>query len=187
MSYQQVAKMSFILSKLCTPLRYLKIKHKEKTFFDLILPLIATICFLGVNHLLPSPLLFTGEKSIISIVNGILQMLSGFYIASLAAVATFSRAEIDEEMLNAPKLDGIPVTRRLFLTHLFGYLAIISILLYFVGGFVQISTNNLHFLENLEYYCYLSWIPQAIYIFGLFNLIFVTLLGLYFMIDRIHR
>ena len=180
MSHKQVAKMSFILSKLCTPLRYLKIKHKEKTFFDLILPLIATICFLGVNHLLPSPLLFTGEKSVISIVNGILQMLSGFYIASLAAV-------IDEEMLNAPKLNGIPVTRRLFLTHLFGYLAIISILLYFVGGFVQISANNLHFLENFEYYDYLSWIPQAVYIFGLFNLIFVTLLGLYFMIDRIHR
>lgn len=187
MSHKQVAKMSFILSKLCTPLCYLKIKHKEKTFFDLILPLIATICFLGINHLLPSPLLFTGEKSVISIVNGILQMLSGFYIASLAAVATFSRAEIDEEMLNAPKLNGIPVTRRLFLTHLFGYLAIISILLYFVGGFVQISANNLHFLENFEYYDYLSWIPQAVYIFGLFNLIFVTLLGLYFMIDRIHR
>lgn len=180
--------MSFILQKLCEPLRYLKITHREKTFFDYVLPAIATAIFLVVNqYLLPKPLLFLGEKSIVSIVNGILQMLSGFYIASLAAVATFSRPEIDEQMLNAPTLNSIPVTRRLFLTHLFGYLAFTSIMLYFIGGFAQIATENINQIAGSEYGEIISWFAKSFYTFGIFNLIFVTLLGLYFMIDRIHQ
>ncbi|MGY6089400.1 hypothetical protein [Avibacterium paragallinarum] len=180
--------MSFVLQKLCAPLRYLKITHREKTFFDYVLPAIATALFLAVNqYLLPKPLLFLGEKSIVSVVNGILQMLSGFYIASLAAVATFNRPEIDEQMLNAPTLNNIPVTRRLFLTHLFGYLAFISIMLYFIGGFAQIASSNISQLETFEYYNIICWVAQSLYIFSIFNLIFVTLLGLYFMIDRIHQ
>ncbi len=180
--------MSFILQKLCSPLRYLKIKHKEKTFFDYILPILATSFFLLINHYaLPKSMPFLGDKSIVSVVNSLLQMLSGFYIASLAAVATFSRPEIDEVMINAPKLNNIPITRRLFLTHLFGYLAFVSIMLYFVGGFVQIASESMSQFESYAYFATISITSQFIYVFCIFNLIFVTLLGLYFMIDRIHK
>lgn len=180
--------MSFVLHKILTPMRYLKISHKEKLFFDWILPAICATLFIITNEfLLPYPLQFLGKESIVSIVNGILQMLSGFYIASLAAIATFNRPEIDEVMLNAPKLNNIQVTRRIFLTHLFGYLAFMSILTYFVGGFAQISQDNISLLTGYSFYPVISYIAMGLYVFIMFNLVFVTLLGLFFMIDRIHH
>lgn len=179
--------MSFILNKILTPLRYLRIIHREKTFFDYVLPAMFAAAFLALNHHLPYPLPFLGEGSIVSVVNGILQMLSGFYIASLAAIATFNRPEIDEVMLNAPTLNNEPVTRRLFLTHLFGYLAFTSILTYFVGGFAQIAETNITLLQAYSFYDVISCVSMFAYAFVIFNIIFVTLLGLFFMIDRIHR
>ncbi|AJE08363.2 hypothetical protein [Mannheimia haemolytica] len=180
--------MSFVLHKILTPMRYLKISHKEKLLFDYILPAICAALFIVINEfLLPYPLKFLGDNSIVSVVNGILQMLSGFYIASLAAIATFNRPEIDEVMLNAPRLNNRKVTRRIFLTHLFGYLAFMSILTYFIGGFAQISQDNIVLLTSYNFYPIINYLAMGLYSFIMFNLVFVTLLGLFFMIDRIHH
>lgn len=177
-----------VFGKILSPLRYLKIKHGEKRVFDYILPIVCSLLFIIVNSNLEHPMRFLGNSSIVNLVNGILQILSGFYIASLAAVATFSRPEIDQVMSGTPpKLGGKNLTRRLFLTHLFGYLAFMSIFLYFLGGLAQLSLPNITSLINSDYYIYFKLLLSFIYLTFLFNIIFVTLLGLFFLIDRIHN
>ncbi|MGK9996690.1 hypothetical protein O6197_24780, partial [Salmonella enterica subsp. enterica] len=72
-------------------------------------------------------------------VNGLLQVLIGFYIAALAAVSTFSSSSIDEVMAGVPptlveKFRGqkltVELTRRRFVCYLFGYLALVSFMLF---------------------------------------------------------
>ncbi|MDW1150547.1 hypothetical protein [Mannheimia haemolytica] len=177
--------MKFVVNKLFSPLNYLRIFHREKIFFDVVLPLLFTTIFLIINYkFLPHKLPILGNDGIVNIVNGILQILSGFYIASLAAIATASLPSLDEIMRGVPpKYIGKKsknITRRVFLTHLFGYLSFVSLLLYFTGAIAKISISNFHIiLENI----YLKLVFSFIYLFGIFNLVFVTILGLFFMIE----
>lgn len=172
----------FITSKLFAPLNYLRIKHSEKYWFDFILPVFFSIAILAVTNFLDANVNFLGDNGVIQLANGILQILAGFYIASLAAVATFSRPEMDNVMQGiAPQLKGAPLTRRVFVTHLFGYLAFMSIFLYFVGGIAKMVT--LSFPLNIS----VTLVLKFIYLTLLFNILFVTSLGLFYMIVRIHR
>nr|DAF87112.1 MAG TPA: hypothetical protein [Phage sp. ctHEp8] len=172
----------FITSKLFAPLNYLRIKHSEKYWFDFILPVFFSIVILAATNALDTNINFLGDNGVIQLVNAILQILAGFYIASLAAVATFSRPEMDNVMQGiAPQLKGKPLTRRVFVTHLFGYLAFMSIFLYFLGGIAKM----INLTTPLAHYLVLAL--EFIYLALLFNILFVTSLGLFYMIARIHR
>ena len=176
-----------IFGKLFKPLGYWKIKHGEKRWFDWILPVCMALAATYVLGCLPKPIVLIGDKSLISLVNGLLQILSGFYIASMAAVATFQKDGMDDKLDGkSVTLNGKPVSRRQFLTYLFGYLAYMSILMYFAGGFAQLAHSSLS--------TWLSEMNQLIkptivfcYFFFIFNILCTTVLGMHFMIDRIHR
>lgn len=175
-----------VLNKIISPLNYLRIFHKEKLFFDIILPFIVTIIFLFINNkLLLHKLSLIQSGGIIDIANGILQILAGFYIASLAAIATASLTRLDEPMKGIKPIylgkKSKIVTRRVFLTHLFGYLSFMSLFIYCLGGIAKISIKNLQVI--FECIPLLKIAFSFFYLFSIFNLAFVTILGLFFMIE----
>ncbi|EGQ9248531.1 hypothetical protein F9H63_15110 [Vibrio parahaemolyticus] len=136
---------------------------------------------------LPKPIALIGDKSLVSLVNGLLQILSGFYIASMAAVATFQKEGMDDKLDGkSVTLHGKSVSRRQFLTYLFGYLAYMSILMYFMGGFAQLAQSNLtEWISHVHQAFKLAIV--FVYFFFLFNILCTTVLGMHFMIDKIHR
>ncbi|ENM5837650.1 hypothetical protein NTE16_001797 [Vibrio mimicus] len=137
--------------------------------------------------LLPKPIALIGDKSLVSLVNGLLQILSGFYIASMAAVATFQKEGMDDKLDGkATTLNGKSVSRRQFLTYLFGYLAYMSILMYFIGGFAQLAHSSFSAWAASTHYIFKSLIVCS-YFFIIFNILCTTVVGMHFMIDRIHR
>ncbi|MCO7227565.1 hypothetical protein [Pleionea sp. CnH1-48] len=175
----------FVLNKLFKPLHYAKIKHTEKLWYDFVLPILSASVLSIVIYMMPSISLLS-KDGLVSLINGMLQILSGFYIASMAAVATFQRDGMDELMEGVPpKLNGDSLTRRVFLTYLFGYLAFMSISFYFIGGFAKLAAKS---IEPL--FVYVPWLKEfflLIYLFFVFNILFTTVLGMHFMIDKIHR
>lgn len=176
-----------VFDKLFKPLGYIKIKHPEKTWFDLYLPLILASLITIVFAFLPKPITLIGKDGLISLVNGILQILSGFYIASMAAVATFQKEGMDDKMDGvSATIDGVDLTRRNFLTYLFGYLAFMSIAMYFFGGFIQLAKSNISYLfDSIPFFVKYTFV--GFYFFIIFNILFTTVLGMHFMIDKIHR
>lgn len=184
-----------VFDKLFKPLDYIRIKHAEKLWFDAVLPAILAIVCAACLYALPKPVALIGKDGIISLVNGILQILSGFYIASMAAVATFQKEGMDDKMEGIPpkikvkkrgkKVDKL-LSRREFLTYLFGYLAFMSILMYFVGGFVQLTSGNIAIL-TAGMAAWFKYVFVALYMFAVFNILCTTILGMHFMIDKIHR
>ena len=187
--------MSYIY-RLLRPIDYLRIKHPQKLFYDLTLPLVLSVVGTFILILLPKPFLVFGEAGLISTVTGILQILTGFYIASLAAVATFDKQGMDEPLKGDPielyvtrkgKKIKETVTRRRFLSLLFGYLALLSFFLYFIGAGANLLMDNIKYILPAPSHCYVKWSFVAIYLFLTANLITTTLHGLYYMVDRIHR
>lgn len=181
-----------------TPLRYLLIKHEQKFVWDLVVPSIFLIASILVVALLRIDIDFTGPSGLFSSVNGLLGVLSGFYIASLAAISTMNGPGLDQEMKGDPptlkvknkkKKYTVKLTRRAYLRYLFGYLATIGIALFFYGILMNVFyapvRESLAIGDHLM--SFFSAVFGMIYVFFLANLTMNTLVGIYYLTDRIHR
>ncbi len=181
--------------RLLVPLKYLQIKHPEKIKFDLIFPFIFACLFFAP--------VFSPEFRQAAVTNldmlgrssDLLSILTGFFVAALAAVATFGGSEMNEDMPGA-----VPVTlrhknvaepeilsRRRFLCFLFGYLAFSALAIY-LFGFAFYAFQAFLVPKIMPSFKVDSFVVfWAIYGFALGNLLSNTLLGLFYLTDRIHR
>ncbi|ELB2267901.1 hypothetical protein M2H05_22795 [Vibrio vulnificus] len=176
-----------ILRKLFKPLIYLQIKHKQKFYIDWVLPVVIGAILTTIFFFSPVQIKLLGQGSLISLVNGLLQILIGFFVASLAAVATFQREGLDDVMVGtSPTLKGKKITRRQFVCYMFGYLALVSIALYFGGGVTELSIGLLRILIT-EKFLLFKYSAIFIYMSVLVNLVITTMLALYYLTDRIVR
>ncbi|HIF5822076.1 TPA: hypothetical protein ACX3FG_002762 [Vibrio parahaemolyticus] len=171
--------------QLVSPLSYLtRFEHKAKRWYDVWYPLffaIVTILFLffAVDE--------SKIPSLIKDINGFLGNLPGFFIAALAAIATFGNARIDEEV-NGVKVymqDGsgpFPVSRRRFLSSMFAYLTGLS-LITVIGTHIalRIQVEN-PFLEKA-----LNWGGFFLFFFVIWQLVLTSFLGLYYLGERLHE
>jgi hypothetical protein len=190
--------------RLFQPLDYLLVHHPEKKLFDWAIPLIVgvllSISWANVEF---KNTIFETD-GFISQIQNLLSILTGFFIAALAAVATF---DADGKSMDSPMPGKTPVTlrvrnnggteklsRRRFLCLLFGYLAFLSLALFLVGVLARsfhkplwsIASAKLDLLQpNLsDQIAWLLWLGFCI---ALIQLMTNTLLGLFYLTDRIHR
>lgn len=186
--------------KLLAPLKYLSIRHDEKRRYDLWYPLIGALALTLIYGFMDMPFSLLGKSGLVTQVNGLLQVLIGFYIAALAAISTFSNISIDEKMAGTPpvikemfrgNLINVPLARRRFLCFLFGYLALVSFVVFACGVFASLFTKPAIEVISSIPFCYAMQISKAIFLFFysfvLFNLTTTTLLGLYYLSVRIHQ
>lgn len=181
--------------QLLRPAAYLWIKDRGKWQIDWLYPFIITIILTFSFFLLPVARCLYGEKGIIKELIGFIQILPGFYLAALAAIATFNKNDLDyhlpaptpqiEIKVNGKDMD-IALTRRRMLSYLFGYLTFLSLALYIIiviGAVIAPSAKIL-------FGAYLS-IAKIVFLgtFILFfsQMIIITIFGLYQLCDRIHQ
>lgn len=188
------------LKILFTPLNYLRIKHSSKKWFDYIYPISISLIIYLIFTFSPLSINLIGDKGLIPGINGLLQILIGFYIAALAAVSTFGGAHIDKELSGekatlkvsrAGEDKTIVLTRRKFISYLFGFLSFTSIVLYFLGLISTLLAVPLEtYLSSFSKFSFYNVIQDTfilIYSFIFASLMVNTLLGLHYLTDRIHR
>ncbi|MBW7765907.1 MULTISPECIES: hypothetical protein [Enterobacter cloacae complex] len=186
--------------KLFSPLSYLRIKHEEKDWYDYKVPVIASVIVTIVYHFHANKISLIETNGLLLQVNGLLQVLIGFYIAALAAVSTFSSSSIDEVMAGVPptlveKFRGqkltVELTRRRFVCYLFGYLALVSFMLFCIGMISILMGKPFHIwlltFWSADAILWLKTVFVGVYLFILINIITTTLLGLYFLAVRFHQ
>ena len=184
------------LKQLFTPLAYLRIKHTVKPWFDWIAPLLVSVVGISVLYSLPKSIDIFGNNGLIFIITDLIKILVGFYIAALAAVATFQNEPMDrtfdgdQATLHVVR-KGVDktatLTRRQFLCYLFGYLAFMGVVIYFLGAIVTLLAANLRMLGGGMLFDGAKAIFIFFYLFITANSLTTTLLGLHFLTDRIHR
>jgi len=116
--------------RLLAPLRYLAIRHPEKTYYDFVVPSVwALIAFVGYWLMEPKPLLF-GEAGLLKLVRDLLIMAVPFMVGALAAVSMGSPgSHLDRRLVGSQLyLDGEILTARQFVCYLLGYLCFVGLL-----------------------------------------------------------
>jgi hypothetical protein len=177
-------------------LLYLKIENSYLRTFSFYVPIILTFVFIVAYLSFPIKLNIFGDKGLVDSVNSFLSILTGFFVASLAAVATFQNENLDKqiqgkkatlEYVRGRKSIVEELTRRRFLCLLFGYCSLISFLLSVFGIFSRLFKDNVKLVIGTNFHSVTVVIFLAIYIFFFFNLMITTFLGLNYLTDRIHR
>ncbi|WP_018607504.1 hypothetical protein [Uliginosibacterium gangwonense] len=183
---------------LLSPLSYLYIEHKQKWIVDWGYPLVVAALSTGLLFWLKEygniPLYTDG--AVISKILGFVQGLPGFYIAALAAIATFNKTDIDKTMpAPAPKIDivvqgqkvPIELTRRRFLCSMFAFLtaeSIILIMLAILGQAIYLPVKNIistkfHVLFSISY--------MMFFFFVFWQMLITSFWGLFYLGDRLHQ
>lgn len=186
--------MGSSISRLLTPVAYLKIRRDDKLLEELFIPLALTTLTIITIYLAGEKFSVFGSPGLIVSIVSYLQLLSGFYITALAAIATFNRDGMDDPMLGDPptlemrnSLLPEKLSRRRFLCFLFGYLAFGSLMLYIGGTIITLAAPILKSQLDTTTIVILRWAIATIYIFCTFNILITSLLGMYYLTDRLHQ
>lgn len=181
-----------LLGQLLRPFGYLAIRHPYKWVVDWAYPafLMTLTLVLVVAFGKASSLIANG--GFVSLALSFVQSLPGFYIAALAAIATFGRDDIDGILPEpTPKLmvilrgheNLILLTRRRFLAILFAFLTAESIVITLYSIFLMSfgeSFAKLDFLivggSSLVFY-----VAIAVFFLLLYQMILATFWGLYYL------
>ncbi|MDE1463289.1 hypothetical protein [Spartinivicinus poritis] len=180
--------IKFVIYQLTRPFSYLSIKHEDKWYYDWLTPLVLTILTLAVSVFYIPIQSITGSEGLVSDITSFISNLPGFFIAALAAVATFNKHDIDQPMANPPKIEifyhgsylMIDMTRRRFLCVLFSYLTAVSIFL-ILGAKIALKIEI-----SEQFKIPLSWVGFGIFNFLLWQMVLATILGLYYLGERLH-
>lgn len=190
--------MSSLFYVFSRPLFYIFIKDPsgDKKWIDWILPICTTFLLFILLYLSDANPVIIGENGVLQNLKGFLQIMPGFYLTALAAVATFSNKNLDlllpkpaptiNIMYNGNKINGLELTRRRFLNYLFSYLTTISLFLYFSIIIAEIYVGA----KITSYTFFQMWIkPLLLFIYATFiwQMLFITIFGLYQLCERIHQ
>ncbi len=125
-----------------------------------------------------------------------IQVLPGFYIGSLAAIASYSYAGLDSEM-SSPKVKiqerttngSRPslLTRRRYLTIMFGYLASISMVLTIMVFFTTLLYSIGVFPVAQSIFLTIYYLVVLVFFSIFIQMLLITFFGIYYLSDRMHR
>jgi hypothetical protein len=125
-------------------MRYLRITQghgllKSKMTYDVVIPTALAVASTAVIWRLSASLGMFADAGLVPGVISLLNLMIAFFIAALAAVATFDKPSLDEGMKGEPAIlkvrtsKGIErlhkLTNRQFICYIFGYLSFASIML----------------------------------------------------------
>jgi hypothetical protein len=189
-----------VLYQLRRPVQYLAIQHPAKKVVDWYLPIALSAIAVVIGLLSHEKLNVFGAGGIVSMILAFVQNLPGFYIAALAAIATFGRNDIDSVMPGdpPPRLQtvtnsGVPnlisLTRRRFLCLLFAFLTVECVVLTLVSVLALAAAPALSGWLQTRHWLHLAVFGVSVFVYGLmlWQLLIATLWGLYYLGDRIHQ
>lgn len=183
------------------PLAYLSIKwaiddvngKNKKPIFDWFLPLTFAILvtfflYLTLDLESASFKIFFESKGFEVLGNFILA-LPGFLFAALTAVVSFGNKELDiTAKVNPPiNKDGHEISRRRYLSNAFSYLTFLSLVLLITTVFINYAYSSNILKLGLSWYKFGYLFTALIYFTFVFQMLFVLIITLYYIGDKVHQ
>jgi hypothetical protein len=187
-----------MLQHLLRPFAYLRINHPLKWKVDWFFPLVLAVITIALIIFLRRYGLISlySETGLISKILSFVQTLPGFYIAALAAIATFNKIDIDQTMpAPAPKMDiviqgrsiEITLTRRRFLCAMFAFLTAESLVIIVAAIAAITFTIPLRSLVPAGLHIYVSYGFFFSFAILFWQMVVASFLGLYYLGERLHQ
>jgi hypothetical protein len=173
--------------RLVAPLQYLIIRHGIKGRFDWAWPGVLTAITMLVFWYLPEKAEVLGDKGFLKGIRDFIALLAAFFVVALAAVSTFSNDTLDQPMEGTtPRLRDRDLSRRQYVCFLFGYLSVLSFGLFIICIGAEILAPSLRKSFNPTLLWYIRAVLGTMFTFGFWNMVITTLLGIYFLVERVH-
>lgn len=196
--------MFWLAKQIFSPLSYLRIKQGNGLFtskktIDWVVPITMSILTVIVLQMLPMSMSLLGPGGLIIQFLGLLEMMAAFFIAALAAVATFDRKGLDDRMRGEPAtlmryrksakgyVEHI-LSWREFICFLFGYLSFSSLSFFIVINFARFVVPAVSDLVIASYpfaICITALLVKFLFFLFFWQLILTMFLGIYFLCDRL--
>jgi hypothetical protein len=139
-----------------------------------------------------------GSNGLLAKLAPFLAVIAPFFLASLAAVSTFGGPSFFDQPFDMAEpvtltvvgemgaLDAIDITPRHFLSLLFGYCCVVALTLFIFSIFIPEIAGGLANILG-SYAAYFAWSGLIAFLFLFYQVILATLLGIYYLSDKIHR
>lgn len=188
-----------LAEQLLRPFGYLAIRHSHKWVVDWVYPGFFAAIVVGLLSLgNPRDIVSADDNGVVQLILSFVQSLPGFYIAALAAIATFGRPDIDEILpAPTPKVvvrnrgveNLVDLTRRRFLAMLFAFLTAESILVIISSIFLVSHGAPLFSFTYFELSAAsgLALIVAFAYFLVFFQMVVATFWGLYYLGYKLHE
>jgi hypothetical protein len=163
-------------------------------FYPLILTIVSVCVLFGAREF--GHVSLYADGGFVAKILGFVQGLPGFYIAALAAIATFNRVDIDKTMpFPAPTLDitvqgrtvAIELTRRRFLCSMFAFLTAENLILIVFGIFGQSLYVPVKNFSPTVFHWGLSFTYLSIYLMLFWQMMITSFWGLFYLGDKLHQ
>jgi len=180
---------SHIVYQLTRPISYLLLHHPAGKIYNWRIPLVLTFLSGSLLYLSFDVTTIAAKDGLIDQLSGFIASLPGFLIAALAAIATFNRPVIDQEMIEGPtitifigniKIENSKLTRRDFLLRLFAYLTVLSI---FLVIFVKVAMAT---TIAINMAVYAQWFFVGVFLLFFWQLLVLLLFGMYYLCERLN-
>ncbi|WP_146190631.1 hypothetical protein [Marinicauda salina] len=194
--------MRFI-RQITRPARYLLIIEDDapllssKLFVEWVYPATLGAVTAIIYLLLPDKPRLIGPSGIFSAISDLFQLFAAFFLAALAAVASFDNPKLNEQPIGSKiflyewdnKADESKrkyLNRRSYISYMFGYLAWMTILFFIIISLFEamkgvcvlaIPTPTLYYINS-----FLLFMGMSIF----FNVIFITISGISYLTERLN-
>lgn len=186
-----------MLVELTRPFSYLWIRHSSKrlTTINWVIPALSSVVAIALSSFLAATIDVFGPSGVLVKILGFVQSLPGFYIAALAAVATFNNPHMDKVMPGeAPTLrilhngeltaNPISLTRRRLLCVMFAFLTVASVMLTVIAIAAITFAPAFKALVPESSYGVAKTLFAAVYLLFFFQMLCVTMWGLFYIGER---
>jgi hypothetical protein len=185
-----------VIYQLTRPFAYIAIRDISKAKIDWLVPAVLTLpTVLAFAALSERPQVFMAN-GLLSQVAGLVQSLPSFYLAALTAIATFSRPDLDYllpeptptvDVLHRGQRQTIQLTRRRMLAMQFGYLTLLSLMLFGVILAANAAAPTIKTWCPAGTHVSLVLAFMGMFSYAVWHMLTITLFGLYQLSDRIHQ
>lgn len=183
------------------PLAYLSIKwaiddlngKNKKPIFDWLLPIfcsvLVTIFLYLTLDLNSSKFKIFFESKGFEVLGNFILTLPGFLFAALTAVVSFGNKELDiTAKVNPPiNKDGHEISRRRYLANAFSYLTFLSLALLIATIFINYAYSSNILKLGIFFYKFGYLFTALIYFIFVFQMLFVLIITLYYIGDKVHQ
>ena len=186
-------------SQILFPANYLYINHTDdkRQLREIFLPLIPASLFTLIYVLSRFKLSLIGDEGIFSSVSDLLQLLSAFYLAGLAAIATFGNENLNKSLRGGEayiykwsnsmqRKEKVVLSRRAFLTRQFAYLSWMSIIAFLIISLFE-SSQEIIIIKNTNLINAINSILCFIGIYIVSNIIYVSSSAILFLASRLNK
>ncbi len=190
----------WMLRQLAQCFAYLRIRlgrgiYESKVLIDLVVPVALGTALTLVHYYGLGRPDFFGTDQFAAKFSKLFELLAAFFIAALAAVATLERKSLDEPLRGAQatlrswsneqqEMVDVVLTRRMYVSYLFGYLATVALLLTLAMPFAEAYANSCRTCLGCTHEL-LWWIGRFTFFTVLANVVLTSLYGVYFLSTRI--